>query len=136
MGGNPQRQPLRVAVAIIVDGSRVLVARRPAGSHLEGFWEFPGGKVELDESPRDALIREVAEEVGLDVTESILIHRQDFDYPDRSVDISFYLVTSFRGEVRDENGQRITWVGVDELDQYAMPPANESVVQMLREQLM
>lgn len=136
MGGNPQRQPLRVAVAIIVDGSRVLVARRPAGSHLEGFWEFPGGKVELDESPRDALIREVAEEVGLDVTESILIHRQDFDYPDRSVDISFYLVTSFRGEVRDENGLRITWVGVDELDQYAMPPANESVVQMLREQLM
>lgn len=132
MAENIQQGSIVVAVAILVRDGNILLSRRRAGSHLEGLWEFPGGKLEPGESPLDAARREVAEEVGLVVEEARLFYRREFEYPGRRVDLHFFLVTEFAGEMTDHEGQETEWVALENLDQRPMPAANSAVVTMLR----
>jgi 8-oxo-dGTP diphosphatase len=130
-----KRDTVAIAAGIIVDGrGRILVARRLPGSHLEGLWEFPGGKVRPGESAEAAVRREVEEEVGLAVEETVFLHRQQFRYPDRAVEIDFFLARRFSGEPTPRQGQELAWVAPAELDCYPMPPANAAVIAMLRAQ--
>ena len=123
-----------IAAAIIYKGDSVLLARRPEGSHLGGLWEFPGGKVRPGEEPEAAARREAKEETGLQLQEMALLHRQEFAYPERGVDISFFLCGAFTGEARGREGQEIRWVPAGSLPDFPMPPANAAAVQLILDQ--
>jgi 8-oxo-dGTP diphosphatase len=124
-----------VAVGIILRENRVLVSRRLEGSHLAGSWEFPGGRIREGEEPEAALRREIQEEMGLRVQKATLIHRQRHAYPDREVDLHFFLCTGISGEPGPTDGREPRWVSAGDLDHLSTPPANAEVIRMLQDQL-
>ena len=100
-----------VVAAAIFDGSgRVLIAERPAGKHMAGRWEFPGGKVAPGEAEEAALARELEEELGIHVIAAQPMMRLTHRYPDREVELSMWVVERYRGEPRALDGQRLKWV--------------------------
>lgn len=101
---------LVVAAAMFDVDGRVLIAERPAGKHMAGRWEFPGGKVAEGESERQALARELEEELGIAVIRARPMMRLTHRYPDRDVELSMWVVEGYRGEPRALDGQRLKWV--------------------------
>jgi 8-oxo-dGTP diphosphatase len=128
---------LVVAVALIDADGRVLLAQRPEGKAMAGLWEFPGGKVLPGEPPEAALIRELKEELGIDVAEACLApltfasHR----YESFHLLMPLYVCRRWNGIVAAQEGQALAWVRPQKLDQYAMPPADKPLVAMLRDLL-
>ncbi|WP_409525300.1 Nudix family hydrolase [Nitrincola sp. MINF-07-Sa-05] len=124
---------IHVVAAVIVDAAgQILIARRPESKHQGGLWEFPGGKVEVGETPLDALQRELHEELGIDVNQARpliqILHR----YPDKSVKLDVWRVDGFSGEAHGKEGQPVCWVDEAELDEYAFPAANKPIITALR----
>jgi 8-oxo-dGTP diphosphatase len=101
---------LVVAGALCDARGRVLIAQRPDARHMAGRWEFPGGKVGAAESELQALIRELREELGVQVREPQFCLRLSHSYPDRTVQLSFWIVRHFDGEPRGLDGQQLKWV--------------------------
>jgi 8-oxo-dGTP diphosphatase len=102
---------LRVVAAALFDAERrVLIAERPAGKHMAGWWEFPGGKVASNESDAQALVRELREELGIDAQPDVEIMTLTHDYPDRVVDLVLWRATVKSGEPRGLDGQQLKWV--------------------------
>jgi|SRR5579883_2271017 8-oxo-dGTP diphosphatase len=128
---------LVVAVALVDVDGRVLLAQRPAGKAMAGLWEFPGGKVQAGETPEAALIRELKEELDIDVTEACLApltfasHR----YERFHLLMPLYVCRRWQGMVTAREGQQLAWVRPAKLDQYQMPPADKPLVAMLRDLL-
>ena len=123
-----------VAACVLVDGDgRILIAKRPEGRSLAGLWEFPGGKVELGESPEHAVMRELAEELGIDIAPADLapLTFASHDYPDFHLLMPLFLCRSWRGTVAPHEGQELLWVKPAELVSYAMPPADEPLKALL-----
>jgi len=129
---------LVVAVALIDADGRVLLSRRPEGKAMAGLWEFPGGKVEDGETPEAALIRELNEELSLDVSESCLapFTFASHGYDDFHLLMPLYLCRVWDGVVRPREGQQTTWVRPDRLRDYPMPPADKPLVAMLEDLLL
>jgi 8-oxo-dGTP diphosphatase len=120
-----------VAAAIINDRGEVLVSQRRQGSHLAGYWEFPGGKIEHSELPEAALSRELKEELDiLPVSRRPLI-RTRYHYPGKSVLLDVWKVNAWSGEPRGVEGQQIEWRVVDQLDSKEFPPADIPVINAL-----
>lgn len=88
----------------------MLIAERPAGKHMAGRWEFPGGKVAPGESEGAALARELKEELGIEVADAEPMMRLRHRYPDREVELSLWVVRHYRGEPQPLDGQRLKWV--------------------------
>lgn len=128
---------LVVAVALVDADGRVLVARRPEGKPLAGLWEFPGGKVAAGELPEAALIRELREELDIDVTASCLapFTFASHAYPEFHLLMPLYVCRRWQGQVRPVEGQKLAWVRPNELGAYAMPPADAPLVALLRDLL-
>jgi 8-oxo-dGTP diphosphatase len=102
---------LRVVAAALFDADRrVLIAARPAGKHMAGWWEFPGGKVGSDESDAQALIRELHEELGIDAEPDSEIMTLTHDYPDRVIELVLWRATVRNGVPRGLDGQQLKWV--------------------------
>lgn len=120
-----------VVAAVIERDGRILITRRPKGAHLEGFWEFPGGKPEPGETAREALIREVREELGAAFSPGERLAEVDWDYPDKRVRITFFR-GAITGEPRPLEGQQMEWVTPAELDRYEFPPADAALLERLR----
>ena len=99
-----------VAAALFDDGGRVLIAQRPAGKALAGRWEFPGGKVTAGESERDALRRELREELGIEIIAARPFMRLSHAYEDRDVELSLWIVERFAGKPRSLDAQALKWV--------------------------
>ena len=128
---------LVAAVALIDADGRVLLAERPAGKSMAGLWEFPGGKVDVGETPEAALIRELKEELGIDVSAKCLApftfasHR----YGTFHLLMPLYVCRMWDGVVRPREGQRLAWVRAEKLETYPMPPADVPLIAMLRDVL-
>jgi 8-oxo-dGTP diphosphatase len=120
-----------VVAAVIERAGKILITRRPKGSHLEGFWEFPGGKPEPGETAEGALAREVLEELGVDFFPGERIAEVDWQYPDKHVRITFFR-GSIEGEPRPLEGQEIAWVSPADLARYEFPPADTTLLERLR----
>lgn len=126
---------LRVAAGVIRrgDGS-VLVSRRPPGKHMAGAWEFPGGKVRLLETPRRALDRELREELGVTVRRAHRIMSYDQEYPDRLIELHFFLVTDYAGIPRGRERQELAWEFPGRLAERGFLPADRPLVELLVQQ--
>ena len=111
---------------------RVLLAERINDNKFNGLWEFPGGKVDVLETPERALCRELAEELGIQVTGFGRLISVDHDYADRLVHIDFFLVTEWCCQVRAMDGQALRWVLPEEIGKEELMPANEAVVDVLQ----
>lgn len=124
---------IHVAAAVIraADG-RVLIAKRPLDKHQGGLWEFPGGKVEADETVEAALARELAEELGIAVTAAQPLIQVRHDYPDKQVLLDVWQVTAFDGEPHGAEGQPLAWVEPAQLPDYRFPAANRPIVAAAR----
>ncbi len=123
------------AVAMVDADNRILLAQRPKGKHLEGLWEFPGGKVHEGESPETALVRELKEELGVDITESCLapFTFASHAYEDFYLLMPLYLCRVWKGFVQPREGQTLKWVRVNDMPSMPMPPADEPLVALLRD---
>ncbi len=125
------------AVALIDRDGRVLLARRPEGRTMAGLWEFPGGKLEPDETPEAALIRELREELGIDTEASCLapLAFASHAYPDFHLLMPLYACRKWTGHARAREGQTLKWVAVRDLARYPMPPADLQLIPLLRDWL-
>ena len=121
---------VEVVAAIIQRGERFLVTRRPAGAHLAGMWEFPGGKIDPGEEHAAALEREIREELGADVVVGELAYETTHRYPDRTVALFFYRC-SLSGDPRPVLGQEMKWVARGDLASLEFPPADRELIQRL-----
>ncbi len=121
------------AVALIDGNGRVLLAKRPKGKPMAGLWEFPGGKIRNGETPEQALIRELAEELAIDVAGNCLapLTFASHAYEEFHLLMPLFLCRVWKGTVSPCEGQELTWVYPRHLRDYAMPPADEPLVAIL-----
>ncbi len=125
------------AVALIDADGRVLLAQRPEGKSMAGLWEFPGGKVEQDETPEAALIRELQEELGIDTWESCLapLTFASHSYSDFHLLMPLFACRKWQGTPTSIEGQTLKWVRPNALKDYPMPPADIPLIPILRDWL-
>ncbi len=124
---------LRVVAAAIVDAAdRVLIAQRPEGKHMAGWWEFPGGKVAQGETDRDALERELREELGVDARAHRELQVLTHEYPDRVVELVLWHASIIRGEPRGLDGQQLKWVACQSLGEERLLPADLPLIPALQ----
>jgi 8-oxo-dGTP diphosphatase len=128
---------LVVAAALVDVDGRVLLARRPEGKALAGLWEFPGGKVDEGEAPEAAIIRELKEELDIDVTKSCLapFAFASHAYEDFHLLMPLFVCRVWERQVRALEGQELKWVRPVAMRALAMPPADEPLVALLRDLL-
>ncbi len=120
---------IHVAVGVIVNPKKeICISLRQKGQHLAGCWEFPGGKIEPDESTFQALKRELHEELGLDVLSSIPLITINFEYPEKHVCLDVHTVTEFSGEAIGKEKQEVRWVLPQDLKKYTFPEANKAII--------
>lgn len=138
-----------VAAAIIGDDNKILLAQRPDHVHQGGLWEFPGGKVECGEVAREALTRELYEELAISVlTATPLIQIEhcypkiessfskiNNSYPEKKILLDVWLVTKYAGIPLGNEGQPIVWAKLNELDNYDFPEANQLIIAELSQRL-
>jgi 8-oxo-dGTP diphosphatase len=125
------------AVALIDKEGRVLLAQRPEGKSMAGLWEFPGGKVEEGESPEDALVRELHEELGIETWNSCLapLTFASHAYPDFHLLMPVFACRKWEGIPQPREGQTLAWAKAQELRNYPMPPADIPLIPILRDWL-
>jgi 8-oxo-dGTP diphosphatase len=128
---------LVAACALIDPDGRVLIAERPPGKSMAGLWEFPGGKIEAGERPEETVIRELKEELGIDIKEPCLapFTFASHAYPDFQLLMPLYVCRRWEGIVAPLEGQAIKWVRPRDLSRYPMPPADLPLIPMLRDLL-
>lgn len=134
VGGTKGTKQVQVAVGLIersgAQGREMLLAWREASLHQGNRHEFPGGKVEAGESPRQALLRELHEELGIRVTAAQALREIEHHYPEKTVCLSVFRVTAWQGEPVGQQGQALCWVPVGQLSQYRLPDANAPMVRL------
>ena len=130
MTGGALQPRLVVGAAVIEDAGRFLVTRRQRGVHLEGYWEFPGGKCEAGESLGECLRRELREELGTDAVPGAPLLTVSHDYPERTVELHF-VACRLLDAPRPLLGQEIRWVSRAELRTLDFPPADEELIALL-----
>jgi len=138
MGERQKRSIVIVAACALVNEAReVLIAKRPPGRPIAGLWEFPGGKVEQGEEPEEALIRELKEELGIEIAKADLepLTFASHAYPDFHLLMPLYRCSRWRGTLAAQEGQELRWVRPEELAGYDMPPADEPLKVALRDLL-
>ena len=133
-----EQNPVHVVAGVIYspDRKQVLIARRPEHLHQGGKWEFPGGKVDVGESPRQALCRELREELALKTIYCEPLMAVNHDYIDKSVLLDVWQVLEFSGIPVGNEGQTVVWVDLDQLSTYEFPEANRQLVALVSGKLL
>jgi len=124
--------PLVVTAGVIIRDGLVLATRRKAGSHMEGHWEFPGGKLEPNESPEESLARELAEELGVQVRVGRVLDVVFHRYPEKNVLLLFYACELMECEPRPLDCEELAWLEAEELDALDWAPADKKFVSKFR----
>lgn len=129
---------LVVACALIDADNRILLAQRPEGKSLAGLWEFPGGKLEQGETPEQALIRELSEELSITVKQDCLspLTFASHTYEKFHLLMPLYICRRYQGIPRGAEGQNLKWVKAADLNQYPMPDADKPIVPILKDLLL
>jgi 8-oxo-dGTP diphosphatase len=123
---------VRVVAGVLRDpNGRVLISQRPAGKHMAGYWEFPGGKVAPGESGEQALARELTEELGVSLQRCHSLLRLKHDYSDRVIELDVFVVDDYRGEPTGREAQALKWVATAELNSQALLPADRPIIDAL-----
>lgn len=130
--------PLQIAVGIIrnPDNNQIFITKRMERSHLAGYWEFPGGKIEIGESAEQGLFRELQEEIGIDINSPKLLKTLDYRYPEKHLQLHFFMVETWSGQPYGKEGQVSQWMSVDELNADDFPDANREIVALLKQQFL
>ena len=131
-------KPLLVVACALVDiDGRVLLAQRPQGKRMAGLWEFPGGKMRAGETPEAALIRELKEELGIDVTQACLapLSFASHAYDDFHLLMPLYVCRQWDGQIVPQEGQETQWVRPRDMFGLDMPPADKPLIAMLRDNI-
>ncbi|MEO0547816.1 MAG: (deoxy)nucleoside triphosphate pyrophosphohydrolase [Pseudomonadota bacterium] len=134
---SPKKLVFVVACALVDADDRVLLAQRPPGKSMAGLWEFPGGKLEEDETPEEALIRELAEELGIETKVACLapLTFASHAYDDFHLIMPLFVCRRWWGIVQPQEGQVLKWVRSEKLRDYPMPEADIPLIPILRELL-
>lgn len=123
---------LQVAVGVIRNSEqKIFLTQRAATSHMANKWEFPGGKIEAEETPYQALVRELMEETGIEVEQATALGHATHTYQELTVTLHFFLVTGWQGEPWGREGQPQRWVDQHSLQADEFPPANHQLVHQL-----
>ncbi len=125
-------KPIIVTAAIMVKANKVFAARRNPGSHMAGFWEFPGGKIETCETPEACLVRELFEEFGIVTQVGAFFGENTHDYGTKTIQLLAYQVTHVSGEFELMAHDQSRWLSPDELDQVKWAPADIPLVALYR----
>lgn len=125
------------SVAMIDTDGRVLLAERPKGKEMAGLWEFPGGKVEVNETPEAALVRELFEELGIETWNACLapLTFASHSYDDFHLVMLLFACRKWNGVIKAKEGQKLKWIYPKDLSNYQMPPADVPLVPILRDWL-
>jgi mutator protein MutT len=126
-----EKPHFQVTAGIICEEGKVLVAKRPAGSHMEGYWEFPGGKQERGEGLRACLEREMREELGLRVVAGEFLLRVDHEYESRVISLHFFDCLRLEGEPKGLQRQEVRWVDLANLHELVFPPPDRRIIEWL-----
>jgi 8-oxo-dGTP diphosphatase len=132
MTAGADRRVIDVTAGLVFRAGRLLITRRPAGTHLAGLWEFPGGKLEPGETFEAALVRELDEELAIDVEVGELVEAITHDYPEKSVHLRFYRCRWTAREPHPHEVAAIAWITRDELADYEFPAADARLLDKLR----
>lgn len=136
LGSNRQsaicnRKCVEVSAALIFRAGRLLVAQRYEDAHLGGLWEFPGGKREPNETFETCLIREIREELGVEISVGALFEEVAHTYPEKAVHLKFFLCTLLSGEPQPLDCAAVRWIDRSELKNFAFPAADSRLLQRL-----
>jgi len=123
---------IEVAAGLVFRDGRLLITQRPPGSHLEGLWEFPGGKCEPRETLEACLARELSEELGVTVHVGERVAEISHDYPDKQVRLHFFLCRLIAGEPLPIQCAAVAWVSAEELSGYEFPAADAGLIERLK----
>jgi 8-oxo-dGTP diphosphatase len=134
---DPKNLIIVASIALIDTSNQILIAKRPNKKHLSGLWEFPGGKIEKGESPENALIREVKEELNININNKCIapLTFSEFDYKKFHLLLLLYVCRRWEGEPMSMEKNEIKWVKANTLRQYKMPPADDALIYILQDLL-
>ena len=124
-----------VSLALINDADEILLSKRPKNKHLAGFWEFPGGKVKTGEVPEIALIREIKEEIDININNKCIapLSFSEFDYKAFQLLLLLYVCRRWEGEPKSMEKNEIRWVKPNMLRKYKMPPADDALIYSIQD---
>ena len=126
------KKHIKVAAAVIFVDGKFLLSKRKAEQHQGNKWEFPGGKIDGNESVEQALVRELQEELDIAVVNQQSFMNLDFEYPEKKVSLYFQLVTEFTGQERGVEGQEVAWFDPQQIQQLTFPDANLPVLEKIK----
>ena len=132
---DPKNLKIVVSIALINNENEILLSKRPEKKHLSGFWEFPGGKVEEGETPEKALIREVKEELNIDINDKCIapLSFSEFDYNNFQLLLLLYICRRWDGVPMSMENNKLEWVKPNMLRDYKMPPADDALIYCLQD---
>jgi 8-oxo-dGTP diphosphatase len=126
------QKPVEVSAALIFRDGKILITQRRANAHLGGFWEFPGGKREPDETFEHCLVREIHEELGVNISVGKPFEEITHDYPEKAVHLKFFICELISGEPQPLGCAAFRWIGKPELADYKFPAADARLLKKLR----
>jgi mutator protein MutT len=123
-----EKPHFHVTAALVMRNDRLLISKRPEGSHLGGLWEFPGGKQEEGETLEDCIEREIMEELGIRIQAEKLLLSVIHEYHEKFITLYFFQCSLLDGEPISLDNQEIKWAGIKDLKQYRFPPPDQKIV--------
>ncbi len=125
------KKKIEVTAAIIKHEGKILITERPEGTHLEGLWEFPGGKKENNENLEECVTREIREELGIQINPDKLLLSVTHEYESKIVELYAFLCSLVNGSPAPLEGQKMRWVDPEELSLYQFPPPDQKIIEIL-----